>query len=110
VRRWCAAFPSASKRSSTSCTAAGPRRGRAALGILATLAFYISLSGVWTFIGQIAQQSGIDAQQSGNIFAIATLLGVAGAGSASLIGRRLPRPAAAGRFRHDDGGHAAIAE
>jgi cyanate permease len=47
---------------------------------------------VWTFIGQIAQQSGIDAQQSGNIFAIATLLGVAGAGSASLIGRRLPRP------------------
>jgi len=65
--------------------------GRAALGILATLAFYISLSGVWTFIGQIAQQSGIDPQHSGNIFAIATLLGVAGAGSASLIGRRLPR-------------------
>jgi MFS family permease len=46
---------------------------------------------VWTFIGQIAVQSGIDAQQSGTIFAIATLLGVAGAGSASLIGRRLPR-------------------
>ncbi|WP_199051881.1 MFS transporter [Aquitalea sp. ASV15] len=67
------------------------RRGRATLGILATLAFYISLSGVWTFIGQIARQSGIDPQQSGNIFAIATLLGVAGAGTASLIGRRLPR-------------------
>jgi predicted MFS family arabinose efflux permease len=68
-----------------------PRRGRAALGIIATLAFYISLSGVWTFVGQIAVQSGIEPQQSGNIFAIATLLGVAGAGSASLIGRRLPR-------------------
>ena len=68
-----------------------PRRGRAALGIIATLAFYISLSGVWTFVGHIAVQSGIEPQQSGNIFAIATLLGVAGAGSASLIGRRLPR-------------------
>ncbi|NWK79354.1 MFS transporter [Aquitalea sp. LB_tupeE] len=72
-------------------SAPGRRRGHAALGILATLAFYISLSGVWTFVGQIAQQAGIDPQQSGNIFAIATLLGVAGAGSASLIGRRLPR-------------------
>jgi predicted MFS family arabinose efflux permease len=64
---------------------------RAALGILATLAFYISLSGVWTFIGQIAGQAGIATQSSGNILAIATLLGVAGAGSAALIGRRLPR-------------------
>ncbi|WP_159876120.1 MFS transporter [Aquitalea denitrificans] len=71
--------------------APGPRRGRAALGIIATLAFYISLSGVWTFVGQIAVQSGIAPQQSGNIFAIATLLGVAGAGTASLIGRQLPR-------------------
>lgn len=78
-------------RPASAPTAPGPRRGRAALGIIATLAFYISLSGVWTFVGQIARQSGIDAQQSGTIFAIATLLGVAGAGSASLIGRRLPR-------------------
>lgn len=66
-------------------------RGRAALGIIATLAFYISLSGVWTFIGEIAQQAGIAPQQSGNIFAIATLLGVAGAGTAAWIGSRLPR-------------------
>lgn len=72
-------------------SAPGLHRGRAALGIIATLAFYISLSGVWTFVGQIAMQSGIHARQSGSIFAIATLLGVAGAGSASLIGRRLPR-------------------
>ena len=71
--------------------AAGNHRGRAALGIVATLAFYISLSGVWTFVGQIARQAGIDAQHSGNILAVATLLGVAGAGSAALIGRRLPR-------------------
>lgn len=78
-------------RPASAPTASGPRRGRATLGIIATLAFYISLSGVWTFVGQIARQSGIDAQQSGTIFAIATLLGVAGAGSASLIGRRLPR-------------------
>ena len=67
------------------------QRKPASLGIIATLAFYISLSGVWTFIGEIARQAGIAPQQSGNIFAIATLLGVAGAGTAALIGSRLPR-------------------
>lgn len=71
----------------------GPQRSKwqAALGILGILSFYISLSGVWTFIGSIGAKAGITAEHSGEILAIATLMGIVGAGCASLIGNRLPR-------------------
>ncbi|MNZ33492.1 Major Facilitator Superfamily protein [compost metagenome] len=75
-------------------SAAGRAAGfrlRAGLGILAVLTFYISLSGIWTFIGSIAGQAGLSAGQSGDILAVATLLGIAGAGCASLIGERCGR-------------------
>lgn len=61
-------------------------RLEAGLGILAILAFYIGLSGVWTFIGAIASESGLSAERSGTILAIATLLGILGAACASLLG------------------------
>jgi len=61
------------------------------LGILGILTFYISLSGVWTFIGAISAAAGIAADASGEVLAIATLMGIVGAGCASLIGERLPR-------------------
>jgi len=64
---------------------------QAALGILGILSFYISLSGVWTFIGSISAKAGIGAEYSGEILAVATLMGIVGAGCASLIGNRLPR-------------------
>lgn len=74
-------------------TAPPGSRWKAALGIGAILAFYISLGGVWTFIGGISAQAGISAQHSGEVLAIATVMGIAGAACASLIGARLPRQA-----------------
>lgn len=69
---------------------------KASLGILGILTFYISLSGVWTFIGAIGAQSGLSAQTSGDILAIATLMGIVGALCATLFGERLPRSALLG--------------
>lgn len=66
-------------------------KGKVALGILGILAFYISLSAVWTFIGAISAAAGISAEASGEVLAIATVMGIVGAGCASLIGDRLPR-------------------
>ncbi|MCK3840422.1 MULTISPECIES: MFS transporter [Pseudomonas] len=66
-------------------------RWKAVLGVGAVLAFYISLGGVWTFIGALGARVGISPQHSGEVLAIATVMGIAGAASASLIGRRLPR-------------------
>lgn len=68
-------------------------RLKAGLGILGILTFYISLSGVWTFIGAIGSQSGLSAQTNGDILAIATLMGIVGALCATLFGDRLPRGA-----------------
>lgn len=75
----------------TNILSAPGSRWRAALGIGAILAFYISLGGVWTFIGALATSAGIPPQQSGEVLAIATVMGIAGAASVSLIGARLPR-------------------
>ncbi|MDD1149698.1 MFS transporter [Pseudomonas sp. TNT2022 ID357] len=66
---------------------------KASLGILGILTFYISLSGVWTFIGAIGSQSGLSAQTNGDILAVATLMGIVGALCATLFGDRLPRSA-----------------
>ncbi len=71
--------------------AAAPAKWKVTLGILGILTFYISLSGVWTFIGAISSAAGIAAEASGEVLAIATLMGIVGAGCASLIGERLPR-------------------
>lgn len=64
---------------------------RILLSIFAVLAFYVGLSAVWTFIGTIATQAGIDADTSGSVLAVASLFGIAGAGTASLIGNRWRR-------------------
>lgn len=63
------------------------------LALLAILLFYIGLSAVWTFIGSIASAAAIDSASSGHILSIATLLGIAGSLSATLIGPRWPRSA-----------------
>lgn len=85
-------FPSASPApQATAMTALPGSRWKAALGVAAVLAFYISLGGVWTFIGALGASAGISAQHSGEILAIATVMGIAGAACVSLIGTRLPR-------------------
>lgn len=63
------------------------------LGVLAVLAFYIGLSAVWTFIGGIAADAGLAPAASGEVLSMATLLGIAGAACATLIGNRGSRPA-----------------
>jgi predicted MFS family arabinose efflux permease len=74
--------------------AAGPRAPQAGgwmvlvIGIAALLGFYMSLGGVWTFIGAIAQAASIPADASGEVLAVATLCGIAGAALAAWIGQR----------------------
>ncbi|MFS2218704.1 MFS transporter [Telluria sp. Tellsp104] len=74
--------------------AAGPRAPQAGdwmvlvIGIAALLGFYMSLGGVWTFIGAIAQAASIPADASGQVLAVATLCGIAGAALAAWIGQR----------------------
>ncbi|WP_407364264.1 MFS transporter (plasmid) [Pseudomonas luteola] len=65
--------------------------GKAFVGILAVLTFYISLSAVWTFVGALASDSGIAAEASSRILAIASLMGILGAGTASLIAQRVSK-------------------
>ncbi|HFQ9382688.1 TPA: MFS transporter [Serratia marcescens subsp. marcescens ATCC 13880] len=82
------AFPNGftAARSARSGAAASPTRKLCA--VLAVLTFYISLSAVWTFIGGIAAGAGLSPAHSGQVLAVATLLGIVGAGAAALIGAR----------------------
>lgn len=66
-------------------------KGKTLLGLAAVLCFYLSLSGVWTFIGSIAQAAGIDSAASTRVLALATLMGILGAALAAGLGARLPR-------------------
>ncbi|MBO0246811.1 MFS transporter, partial [Vibrio sp. Vb0592] len=52
------------------------------------LIFYICLSQVWTFIGVFGQNSGLDAEENGQILAIATILGMVGAVIAATVSNR----------------------
>jgi predicted MFS family arabinose efflux permease len=90
LTRW---LPAAASQSHTQQASAGTNGFslRAALGILAVLAFYVGLGAVWTFIGGIASQAGLSANESGDILAVASLLGIAGSGCASLLGERRGR-------------------
>lgn len=99
------AFPSGSPPAEArASTGAVHSRLRVGLGILAVLTFYISLSGVWTFIGAIAEGAGISAGASGEVLAGATLMGIAG--GLRLLHRQPPaaRPDAARRLPGDGRG------
>ncbi|MBC2639174.1 MULTISPECIES: MFS transporter [unclassified Rhodococcus (in: high G+C Gram-positive bacteria)] len=61
---------------------------RATLGLIALLAFYVSLSGIWTFLGSIAGASMIDNDTSSSILSIATVFGIAGSVGATVLGAR----------------------
>ncbi|QIC17102.1 MFS transporter [Providencia vermicola] len=59
-----------------------------AIAILAVLIFYIFLSQVWTFISVFGQNSGLNAEENGQVLAIATILGMIGAIIAAVISTR----------------------
>ncbi|MFC9358657.1 hypothetical protein ACFTZB_19070 [Rhodococcus sp. NPDC057014] len=69
----------------------GPARNyvlRAAFGLVGVLAFYVSLSGIWTFVGGVAAASAIGTETSSAILSIATVLGIAGSALATVLGAR----------------------
>lgn len=65
-----------------------PSRRRKLCAILAVLLFYVSLSAVWTFIGEIAVRASLSALQSGDILAVATVVGIIGAVGAAMMAAR----------------------
>lgn len=76
--------------------ASGTRRSTwqlATLVITGVLAFYVAIGGVWTFASKAASLAGLDAGHTGELLAIASVMGIIGAACASLIGNRLARAA-----------------
>lgn len=65
----------------------------AAFAVAGVLAFYLAIGGVWTFASEAALLAGLDASRSGSVLAGASVMGIAGAGAASLIGGRFARRA-----------------
>ncbi|WP_448167023.1 MFS transporter [Burkholderia ambifaria] len=64
-----------------------------ALAIGAVLMFYLAIGSVWTFASRAAAEAGLDPQSTGNVLAIASVMGIAGAALASCAGGRLARRA-----------------
>ncbi|PCE24254.1 MFS transporter [Burkholderia ubonensis] len=64
-----------------------------ALAIGAVLTFYLAIGSVWTFASRAAADAGLDPQATGNMLAIASVMGIAGAALASCLGGRLARRA-----------------
>ncbi|WP_423371138.1 MFS transporter [Burkholderia sp. LMG 32019] len=63
------------------------------LAIGAVLTFYLAIGSVWTFASRAASEAGFDPQSTGNVLAIASVMGIAGAALASCAGGRLARRA-----------------
>lgn len=84
-------FPAGLAAPAARTTDTGGQLWRPVLAIGAVLTFYVGLSGVWSFIGTIAGNSGLDAATSGAVLAVASLLGIAGSLTATGIGGRIPR-------------------
>ncbi|WP_321862112.1 MFS transporter [Burkholderia cenocepacia] len=91
-------FPSSlGMRAASAQTARGdapptPRRF-VVLAIGAVLTFYLAIGSVWTFASRAAAEAGLDPQSTGNVLAIASVMGIAGAALASCAGGRLARRA-----------------
>ncbi|MDM0114017.1 MFS transporter [Variovorax sp. J22R133] len=72
---------------------AGTRLAMAVLSIAGVLAFYVAIGGVWTFASKAAELAGVGAGLNGDLLAIASVMGIAGAACASYIGGRFARKA-----------------
>lgn len=64
---------------------------RTGLGVLAILLVYIGLMGVWVYLGQIGDASGLDPQQVANGLALSAMGGIAGGALAAWLGARQGR-------------------
>ncbi|MCA7978617.1 MFS transporter [Burkholderia cepacia] len=73
--------------------AARTPQGLIVLAIGAVLTFYLAIGSVWTFASRAAAEAGLDPQSTGNVLAIASVMGIAGAALASCAGGRLARHA-----------------
>lgn len=73
--------------------AARTPQGSIVLAIGAVLTFYLAIGSVWTFASRAATEAGLDPQSTGNVLAIASVMGIAGAALASCAGGRLARRA-----------------
>ncbi|KML14271.1 MULTISPECIES: MFS transporter [Burkholderia] len=73
--------------------AARTPQGSIVLAIGAVLTFYLAIGSVWTFASRAASEAGLDPQSTGNVLAIASVMGIAGAALASCAGGRLARRA-----------------
>ncbi|KWE22683.1 MFS transporter [Burkholderia cepacia] len=73
--------------------AAQTPQGLIVLAIGAVLTFYLAIGSVWTFASRAAAEAGLDPQSTGNVLAIASVMGIAGAALASCAGGRLARRA-----------------
>lgn len=73
--------------------AAPTPQGSIVLAIGAVLTFYLAIGSVWTFASRAAAEAGLDPQSTGNVLAIASVMGIAGAALASCAGGRLARRA-----------------
>jgi predicted MFS family arabinose efflux permease len=65
----------------------------ATLVIGGVLAFYVAIGGVWTFASKAASLAGLDAGHTGELLAVASVMGIVGAACASFIGNRIARAA-----------------
>ncbi|HEV7611214.1 MAG TPA: MFS transporter [Steroidobacteraceae bacterium] len=63
----------------------------AAAGLLAVLAFYVAIGGVWTYIGTVGAVNGVPPVLIAHDLSIASLFGIGGCVVAALIGGRLGR-------------------
>lgn len=63
----------------------------AAFVIGGVFVFYVAIGGVWTFASKAAALAGFDAAHTGEVLAIASVMGIVGAACASMIGGRVPR-------------------
>ncbi|MFM0729956.1 MFS transporter [Paraburkholderia sediminicola] len=79
--------------------AASGLNGKSSTWFLATLviggvlAFYVAIGGVWTFASKAASLAGLDAGHTGELLAVASVMGIVGAACASFIGNRIARAA-----------------
>ncbi|SOT39525.1 MFS transporter [Burkholderia cenocepacia] len=89
--------PSLGSRAAVATSARGdaPQTPRhfVVLAIGAVLTFYLAIGSVWTFASRAAAEAGLDPQSTGNVLAIASVMGIAGAALASCAGGRLARRA-----------------
>jgi predicted MFS family arabinose efflux permease len=66
--------------------AASIHRGKFAIGLAAVLLFYIGLSGVWSFMAQIAGSAGIGLSAASIVLALATIPGIISSLVATVLG------------------------